>query len=132
MNEVLYWSKNDPVYAQYLLARFPPFLQKDQSTYIAIKQNTGKWLKKTATTPQNAVITPRVIDRDLFTEAVYGLARVYTYGSKEIPANTYRANRFIRILKILGDERHQELRNEVIRRKNIKNIRNQKILTRIK
>lgn len=115
MNEVLYWSRNDPVYAEYLLARFPPFLQKDQRTYIAIKNNTGNWLNKKSKTQNNAVITPRVIDRDLFTNSVYGLARVYTYGSKEIPANTYRANRFIRILKILGDDRHQELRKNVKR-----------------
>lgn len=117
MNVVLYLSERDPMLAEYLLARFPHFLQMDQKISDKVKRNTGKWLKKVRFQDGKQTMVSKILPYDVFVDSVYNLARVYTYGSDGIPSNVYRANKFIRILKRLGDPRHDVLQKENNQRK---------------
>ena len=118
MNVVLYLSERDPVLAEYLLARFPHFLQMDQKTFDKVKRNTNKWLKKVSFEDgKKKQAASKILPYDVFVDSVYNLARVYTYGSEGIPSNAYRANKFIRILKQLDDPRHPTLQKENNQRK---------------
>ena len=118
MSVVLYLSEKDPMLAEYLLARFPHFLEMDQNTFDRVKRNTNKWLKKAeiSSTKQQKMAS-KILPYDTFVDSVYNLAKVYTYGSESIPRNVYRANKFIRILKRLKDERYQILQKENNQRK---------------
>ena len=118
MNVVLYLSERDPVLAEYLLARFPHFLEMDQNTFDRVKRNTNKWLKKAelSSTKQQKMAS-KILPYGIFVDSVYNLAKVYTYGSESIPRNVYRANKFIRILKRLEDEWYQILQKENNQRK---------------
>lgn len=120
MSVVLYLSEKDPMLAEYLLARFPHFLEMDQNTFDRVKRNTNKWLKKTEisyTKPKQQKMASKILPYGIFVDSVYNLAKVYTYGSESIPRNVYRANKFIRILKLLEDERYQTLQKENNQRK---------------
>ena len=114
---VLYLSERDPVLAEYLLARFPHFLEMDKKTFDRVKQNTNKWLKKSEVSYTKQKMASKILPYDIFADSVYNLARVYTYGSNSTPRNVYRANKFIRILKLLEDERFQTLQKENNQRK---------------
>lgn len=118
MNVVLYLSERDPMLAEYLLARFPHFLQMDQKVFDKVKRNTSKWLKKVRFQDGNTIMS-KVMPYDVFVDSVYNLARVYTYGSEGIPSNVYRANKFIRIGKLMQnkDERFLILQRENNQRK---------------
>lgn len=119
MNVVLYLSERDPMLAEYLLARFPHFLQMDQKVFDKVKRNTSKWLKKVRFQDGKPAIMSKVMPYDVFVDSVYNLARVYTYGSEGIPRNVYRANKFIRIGKLMQreDERFWILQKENNQRK---------------
>jgi hypothetical protein len=117
MNVVLYLSERNPVLAEYLLARFPHFLQMDQDTFYKIKKNTNKWLKKVQFEDGQKTTVSKILPYDVFVDAVYNLARVYTYGTDNVPRNVYRANKFIRILKRLSDPRYEILQKENTQRK---------------
>jgi hypothetical protein len=118
MNVVLYLSERDPVMAEYLLARFPPFLEIDPNIVIRVKRNTNNWMKKVRFMNEGGdKQKDAVLPYDVFSDSVYHLARIYTHGTDRIPRNDYRANKFIRILKLLGDERHRKLQEQVHERK---------------
>lgn len=104
MNVVLYLSETDPMLAEYLLARFPHFLQMDQKIFDKVKRNTSKWLKKVRFQDGKPTMVSKVMPYDVFMDSVYNLARVYTYGTDNIPSNVYRANKFIRIGKQMQKE----------------------------
>lgn len=112
MSVVLYLSETDPVLAEYLLARFPHFLETNQSVFVKVKRNTNKWLQKVRFQQQDTKEKLKNLPYDVFLNSVYDLARVYTYGSRNIPRNTYRANKFIRILKLMGDYRYERLQKQ--------------------
>lgn len=118
MNVVLYLSERDPVLAEYWMARFPHFLQMDEKVFDKVKRNTSKWLKKVRFQDGKQGVS-KVVPYDVFVDSVYNLARVYTYGAGGIPNNVYRANKFIRIGKLMGkdDERFRVLQKENNQRK---------------
>jgi len=118
MNVVLYLSETDPVMAEYLLARFPPFLEMDPNIVIRVKRNTNNWMKKVRSMNDGGDKQKNmVLLYDVFSDSVYHLARTYTHGTDRIPRNMYRANKFIRILKLLGDDRHRKLQEQITERK---------------
>ena len=112
MNVVLYLSERDPVLAEYLLARFPHFLKVDQGAFYRVKRNTNKWLKNVRFQDGDQHAVSKDLPYDVFVDAVCNLARVYTYGIGKIPRNVHRANKFIRILKLLQDPRYEILQKE--------------------
>lgn len=117
MNVVLYLSERDPMLAEYLLARFPHFLQMDQKVFDKVKRNTNRWLKRARFQDGKKIM--KVLPYDVFIDSVYNLAKVYTYGTDSIPSNVFRANKFIRIGNLLKieDERFRILQKENNQRK---------------
>lgn len=117
MNMVLYLSQRDPVFAEYLLARFPPFLSVNPDVAFMMERNRKKWLNNVRFNIGGFLKEKCSIPYDVFVDSVYHLAHIYTVGSQTIPRNVYRANKFIRILKILEDNRYRNLEKQNNQRK---------------
>lgn len=98
-----YISNKDPIFAEYLLAKFPSSLKMDPRTRDNVFNKKTQWLSgRGNNSGQSSSV---VIPYDTFNQSVYELAKVYTDGSDGVQRNYHRANKFIRILKLLGDER---------------------------
>lgn len=118
MARVLHLSNRDPVLAEYYLAHFPPFLEMAHQVLVQVKRNTNRWLKTAAATGITQPMTAQTsVPWDRFADAVYALATIYTYGSNHFPRNANRANKFIRILKRMNDDRYNALQKENNQRK---------------
>lgn len=108
-NVIEYLSDRDPMFAEYLVARMPKSVKMDPKVLLRMKKNKQTWLARKSQAPQSLDF---VVPFTTFTDSVYYFADLYTKGSDtmKIPPNKYRANKFKRILKILGDDRYKTLK----------------------
>lgn len=104
-----YLSERDPMFAEYLVARMPKSVKIDSKVLLRIKKNKKNWLGRKSQVSQSPDF---VLPYTTFTDSVYYFADLYTNGSSamKIAPNKYRANKFKRILKILGDDRYKSLK----------------------
>lgn len=124
-----YLSVKNPMFTEYLIEKFPGSLELPPQVSVNAKKQKKNWLMKgSAAIYQDKVrvLTPPLMD--VFQSSIYRLACVYTYGSNNIIPNFERAGKYIRILKLLGDDRYKQLGKEINKRKKE---RNEKILERI-
>lgn len=117
-NVLSYLSNKDPVFTEYLIANLPYPLQVSQQVLKKVKTQKKNWLEKSKQKiSKNSVEKLPTLSSDQFNNSLYNIACVYTYGSNNIVPNFYRADKYARILKLLGDNRYMELRKEMNARK---------------
>lgn len=133
---VIHYSETDPIFAEYLLSELPDVLQKqmgvihNKSMKQIVKQGKQNWLHKGTSTIQEQ---RKPVNYNQFVDAVKTLATTYTDSiPNSVPQNIYRANRFIRMLRILKRQMKQanlesEIKHLQQKINQIKN-KNQKIL----
>lgn len=130
-NDVLFYlSDKDPLFTEYLVAKLPHPLQVEKPILKRVRKQKNTWLaesrKKVSKNNIQKLSKPLSVS---FNNSVYNIACVYTYGTNNIVPNFDRAYKYIRMLKLLKDDRYIELRKEINTRKRK---RNQKILETIK
>lgn len=99
-NVLTYLSTRHPVMAEYLYDNLPLQLKKKGHVKEQGKHVLQPLTQKTSTFPLNK-----------FLDSVHQVAVIFSHGADNIPPNFYRANKFIRILKIMGDERYIPLKD---------------------
>lgn len=116
---VSYLSTKDPVLANYLVAKLPSSFQIEPQLLLYLKQFPKRQQKK--------VVTPlSIVPVGEFVNAVDTLATTYTYGTDNIAPNEYRAYKYGRMMKLLGDDRFKKIKenlNEEKKKKKIKFIK---------
>jgi hypothetical protein len=91
----LYLKDHDLTLAEYYEGKYP----LEQQAILRKKIQTQKKYKKVHVSKQELVSS-----YDQFLKAVRVLAQVFTFGSGNIQPNIYRARKYIRILRLGGDE----------------------------
>lgn len=107
---VSYLCTKDPVFANYLVAKLPSSFHLDPQLLLYLKRlpkHRQALLKKQQIKP-----IPLIPLQD-FTNAVDTLATTYTYGTDNVAPNEYRAYKYIRMMKLIGDDRFKELRQNL-------------------
>lgn len=97
-NVVSHLARTHPVMAQYLVGALPPQLKRKSNLDMIVRGHQRVLEKPTQQLPR--------ISKAEFQDSTHQLASIFTYGSRGIAPNPYRANKFIRILRIMGDDRY--------------------------
>lgn len=107
---VLYLMTKDPLLTRYLIAKLPPSLSIDPQVRLYLNNYLEQRAHSTIVSKQNF---PNRMTLEEFVASVSFLATYYT----NTEYNPFRAKKYIRILKLLGDDRHRELQSQLRRRK---------------
>lgn len=106
---ILYLSTKDYIFANYLVAKLPSsFTLEPQLLLFLKKQSKAK--KDVLSTDKQALSIPA---NQEFTDALYRLAQINIDGSENVSSNFYRANKYVRILKLMNDQRYKELKKKL-------------------
>jgi hypothetical protein len=125
-NVLSYLSNKDPVFTEYLISNLPHPLQVSQQVLKKARKQKKSWLEKSKQKiSKKSVEKLSILPSGRFNDSLYNIGCVYTYGSGNIVPNFYRAEKYTRVMKLLGDNRYKELEKEMNTRKRK---RNQKIL----
>lgn len=99
-NFLYYLTEHNPILAEYYAAKAPFPLNQDLSNTLIRKKIQTKQKYKNF----SLLKTPTLFLT--FPNSIKLLATVYTYGSNNIQPNFYRALKYIRMLRLLGDENY--------------------------
>lgn len=102
-NVVFHLREKHPAMAEHLYEILPQQL----------KTGRVKWVVREPGQRAPRPLTQKIpnLPMDQFLNSLHQVALLFTYGMDKVPPNPYRANKFIRIMKIMGDERYIPLRN---------------------
>lgn len=113
-NVVYYLMDHNPVLAEYLVEKVPLSLL-DRSVFDALIQKhveTRQKYRKTSLLSNMSHLPSQVA----FYDAVKTLANIYTFGSENIQPNYYRANKYIRLLKLMKKDKDASLLSQHIQK----------------